>query len=209
MNVQAGARAGEIIIDGKVYRQSDWRTDKIYDTISKSAAAIAAGAEDLVFANIANKTKRLTNLTQSGQLPSDWELWVMAIGIEVVPADIYSNLALDNLLGDWYNIFRSSYFEFTVGQTTLVTQGRLQDYPWPFGTYMSVDGSTWTAGDDKLWLTLSNGVPNGHLRYLDYPVYITKDLAFQGLIRWFDAITLAEPWDIRVNLFGQINRPIR
>lgn len=209
-NIQAGPRSGEIIVDGQIIRQVDKQEKPIYDTLELAAAAIPIG-DNFVFTNLGTKDLRLTNLSQSGQLPSDWEMYVDAIMIQVTPNDLWANLVVDNVIADFHNLFQSLYFEFVVGQTTLVTQGRLEDFPYPYGknVYAMVSQDNIAAASTIDMINVNNGSVHGTPRKLKTPIHITPDMTFRGNVHVFEAITLAEPWHIRVILDAEVKRPIR
>ena len=209
-NVQAGTRSGELVVDGQVFRQVDRQEKPIYDTLELAAAAIPVG-DNFIFTNLGTKDLRLTNLTQSGQLPSDWEMYVDAIMVQVTPNDLWTNLAVDNIIADFHNLFQALYFEFVVGQTTLVTQGRLEDFPYPFGKniFAMVSQDNIAAPTTIDMINVNNGSVHGTPRKLKTPIHITPDMTFRGNIHVFEAITLAEPWHVRVILDAEVKRPIR
>lgn len=209
-NIQAGPRSGEIIVDGQIIRQVDRQEKPIYDTLELAAAAIPIG-DNFIFTNLGTKDLRLTNLSQSGQLPSDWEMFVDAIMIQVTPNDLWANLVVDNVIADFHNLFQSLYFEFVVGQTTLVTQGRLEDFPYPYGknVYAMVSQDNIAAASTIDMINVNNGSVHGTPRKLKTPIHITPDMTFRGNVHVFEAITLAEPWHIRVILDAEVKRPIR
>ena len=208
--VQVGAQSGELIVDGQPIRMVDWQQKTIYDTLELSAAAQVAG-DNFIFTNLGTKDLRLTNLTQSGQLPSDWEMIINAVMIQVTPNDLWANLTVDNLFSDVHNLFQALYFELVVGQTTLVTQGRLEDYPYPFGKNVvaTVSQDNIAAASTIDYVSVNNGAIHGTPRQLKTPIHISPDMTFRGNIHIFEAITLAEPWHIRVVLDALVKRPVR
>ncbi|MCH8296183.1 hypothetical protein IH992_34320, partial [Candidatus Poribacteria bacterium] len=175
--VQIGAQSGELIVDGRPVRMVDWQHRPIYDTLELAAAAIAVG-DNFIFTNLGTKDLRLTNLSQSGQLPSDWEMIIKAIMIQVTPNDLWANLTVDNLFADIHNLHQALYFELVVGQTTLVTQGRLEDYPYPFGKNVvaTVSQDNIAAASTIDYVSVNNGAIHGTPRRLDTPIHITPDL---------------------------------
>jgi len=208
--VQIGAQSGELIVDGRPVRMVDWQHRPIYDTLELAAAAIAVG-DNFIFTDLGTKDLRLTNLTQSGQLPSDWEMIIKAIMIQVTPNDLWANLTVDNLFADIHNLHQALYFELVVGQTTLVTQGRLEDYPYPFGKNVVATVSQDNIGSATTidYVSVNNGAIHGTPRRLDTPIHITPDMTFRGNVHVFEAIMLAEPWHVRVVLDVLVKRPVR
>lgn len=208
--VQVGAQSGELIVDGQPIRMVDWQKKTIYDTLELAAAAIVVG-DNFIFTNLGTKDLRLTNLSQSGQLPSDWEMIIRAIMIQVTPNDLWANLIVDNIFADFHNLFQALYFELVVGQTTLVIQGRLEDFPYPFGknVFAMVSQDNIAAPSTIDYVTVNNGVVHGIPRQLETPIHITPDMTFRGNVHVFEAITLAEPWHVRVVLDALVKRPVR
>ena len=209
-NVQVGSQAGEIIVDDQVVKLVDWQHRPIYDTVEFNAAALAIG-NNFVFTNLGTKDKRLTNLSQAGQMPSDWEMIVLAIMIEIKPNDVWANLTVDNIHEDIHNIYHSMYFEMEVGQTTLVAQGMLQDFPYPYGQNVAsmVSQDNIAAATTIDYITVNNGATHGRPRPLATPIHVTKDLTFRGNVQNFVAFTTNEPWHVRVVLDALVKRPVR
>lgn len=208
--VRVGQQSGELIVDGRPVRMVDWQHKTIYDTLELAAAAQTIG-DNFIFTNLGTKDLRLTNLSQSGQLPSDWEMIINGIMIQVTPNDLWANLTVDNIFADFHNLFQALYFEFVVGQTTLVSQGRLEDYPYPFGKNVvaTVSQDNIAAPSTIDYVSVNNGAIHGTPRQLLTPIHITPDMTFRGNIHIFEAITLAEPWHIRVVLDALVKRPVR
>lgn len=208
--VRVGKQSGEILVDEQPIRLVDEQDRTIYDTLELAAALQVIG-DNFIYTNLGTKDLRLTNLTQAGQLASDWEMVVDSIMIQVTPNDLWTNLAVDNVFEDIHNLHQALYFEFVVGQTTLVTQGRLEDYPYPFGAnvFAMVSQDNIAAPSTIDFVRVNNGVVHGTPRQLKRPIHITKDMTFRGNVHIFEAITLNEPWHVRVILDGILTRPVR
>ncbi|MCH8290280.1 hypothetical protein IH992_04150 [Candidatus Poribacteria bacterium] len=86
-----------------VITADDWIYDRIYDTVQKSAGAIAIGTQDDVFTDMSNKDLRQTNMTMNNQLPKGWQMIVMNIGIQTVPVGDYSVFTTADLPADAHN----------------------------------------------------------------------------------------------------------
>lgn len=212
--VAVGPRSGQIVVNTpqgpQLVQQYDVQERRQYDTLELSAAAIPIG-DNFLFTDLTGKDLRLANLSQSGQLPSDWEMSIDSIMIQVTPNSLWAALTVDNIIADFHNIFQAMYFEFEVGQTTMVTQGRLEDYPYPFGknVYAMVSQDNIAAPTTIDVINVNNGSVHGTPRRFKTPIHITPDLTFRANIHVFEAITLLEPWHVRVLLDAEVKRPIR
>lgn len=210
--LQPGPQPGTFYVNGMLQRIVDWTHRPVWDTFQLTAGAgVAAGQEELIFRDIQAKDRRLTNLSQSSQMPSDWELIVLCIMIQIRPATAYASLNREELYGDFYALLRSGYFELTVGNTTLVTQGRLDFYPCPYGMFLQVDSDQAPAAEDldNVWISVNNGSPHGQPRPLLFPVHVTKSLTFEGMLRFETAETIENAWDITVILDSLVKRPVK
>ena len=207
---QAGLQPGQMILPtGELVNQVDWKDDHFYDTISKSAAAIALGTEENFFSDLSGKDLRQTNLVEANRLPVGWVFIITHRPmIQVKPVGAFTGLTVDDLHADFHEIMDSVYFELMIGNTTLVTQGVLEDYIYPYGRHVTVAGTSWTAADDKIWSTFNNGIPHGRPEKLDIPIMVANQNNFRGKVKWFRGPTLNEAWDLRCVLKGMVKRPV-
>ena len=187
-----------------VISADDWVYDKIYDTVQKSAAAIAIGTQDEVFVDMTGKDLRQTNMTLNNQLPKGWQMIVMNIGIQTVVTGDYAGITTADLPEDAHNIYDALDFTFTLGKGKVVTEGRLSDYPFNSGSVATPVVDNLAAA--TVYFGQSNGVANGYQQDLRVPIYIPELTNYKGLLRWEVGPTLNEPWDIRVILTGYISR---
>lgn len=209
--------------DGRVVQLGDFIDDKLYgvgefttgDTDAQDVFTNGRGAA--VPGGTRNASKLDNNLQRPGGvgLPNSWEMFVYAIGIEVVrmirtgtiTLATYSELARQTPM---YDFARKTHFEYKYNGKGY-TEGVLTEYPQGVGLYWQGTGN-----DSEV---VSNGVPSPRDRVsLAIPLHEEQGIAFNAIFSPMTALTLAQTprdngttldsLDVKVRKFGIIRRNV-
>lgn len=194
--VQVGQQPGQFVLPtGQEINLVDWRNGSVYDRVSLGTA-ITAGQEFVYFRDIQNKNYVDTNLTTPNRLPNDWEQIVWKIGVTIDQDVVNADMLL---------LMRGGYLEFKIAQT-MYAQGPIWMFPSGFGIY----GAYATTATATTLQANANGAPSpAGVPRLDIPLYITKNVDFQGIIKYYSAETLSAATLVYMVLDGWIKRPVR
>lgn len=189
------AQGTYVLPTGQEINLVEWLEDAIYDRVAVGAA-ITAGTEYIYFRDLANKSLDATNMQVSSKLPAGWEMIVWRIGIVVAAGAQFVDTVL---------VHDNGYVEFTVGHNKIIRQGPVYTFPSGWGLDGSVDI---TAAATAHSVTLGAAGTN-FIAPLSIPVYLTEDLNFRLMLKFFSAVTLQAQTNVTALLWGWIKRPVR
>jgi len=192
---------GTVFVPGQgAISVAQWIEDAIYDTVTLSAGAIAAGTEYEFFTTLTGKNKDDINLVEANKLPEGWEIIVMKMGMEwcAFNSDVRDVLATTN----------NSFLRFETGNSK--TRRRAPTWCWPigFGAYnmsaSAVAAAVTRYGNLQIGGTAFASVPN-----LLVPIRLSPRLNFKAILNVRNAVTLNADLRARFYLYGYISRPVQ
>ena len=201
MNQEEMNGVGTVFVPGQgAISVSQWIEDPIYDTVTLSAGAIAAGTEYEFFTTLTSKNKDDINLVEANKLPEGWELIVMKMGLEwcALNSDVRDVLATTN----------ASYLWFETGNSKIRRRAPTWCWPIGFGAYnmnASAEAAAVTRyGNLQIGGTTFASVPN-----LLVPIRLSPRLNFKAVLNVRNAVTLNADLRARFYLYGYISRPVQ
>lgn len=179
---------------------SQWIEDPIYDTVTLSSGAVAAGTEYEFFTTLTNKNKDDINLVEANKLPEGWEIIVMKMGLEYC--------AYNSDVRDVQNITNNSFLRFETGNSKVRRRAPVWCWPIGFGLY-NMNSSAEAAAETRYGNLQLGGTAFASIPNLLVPIRLSPRLNFKAVLNVRNAVTLEADLRCRFYLYGYISRPVQ
>lgn len=189
---------------GTIINQSQIINWTWYDTLTYTSATTTL----LTYFNAIRATKNLGNMPVAGALQFPQAFVCMSISIQILRLAVLGTTAVATAANDLALLVDNGWAEFTVGQKNYGT--------WPMrmlpgGNGISAElAAAGAEAADEVFSYASNGVPDIRAVYtFSRPLMIPPQVSFNLTLNWAAAQTLTSDVAIRINLDGELFRPVQ